>query len=56
MAVDLNKVIKEPRISEVEFNKQIQKTMKKHYSYGFVSNMKKFIATMLIVLKCNLKG
>ena len=56
MAVDLNKAIKEPDISDIEFNKQIQKIMKKHYSYGFVSDIKKLIATTLIVLKCNLKG
>lgn len=56
MAVDINKAIKEPDISDVEFNKQIQKTMKKHYSYGFVSDIKKLVATILIVLKCNLKG
>lgn len=56
MAVDLSKAIKEPQIIDIEINKKIQKTMKKHYSYGFVSDIKKFIATTLIVLKCNLKG
>ena len=56
MEVDLNKAINEPRISDVSLNKKIQKVMKKHYSYGFVSDIKKFIATTLIVLKCNLKG
>ncbi len=56
MAVDLNKAIKEPKITNVELNKKIQKTMKKHYSYGFVSDLKKFIATIIIVLKCKLKG
>ena len=30
VANKLNKAKKEPRISAVEFNKQIQKTMKKH--------------------------
>jgi len=56
MAVDLTKAIAVPEISDIELNKKIQKTMKKHYSYGFVSDIKKFIATTLIVLKCNLKG
>lgn len=56
MAVDLNKTIKEPRISDIELNKNIQKIMKKHYSYGFVSDVEKFIATTIIVLKCKLKG
>lgn len=56
MAVDLNKAIKDPSILDVELNNRIQKTMKKHYSYGFISDIKKFIATTLIVLKCNLKG
>lgn len=56
MSVDLTKAIKEPRITDVEFNNKIQKTMKKHYSYGFVSDIKKFVATALIVVKCRLKG
>ena len=56
MAVDLSKAIKEPKISDVGFNKQIQRIMKKHYSYGFVSDIKKLVATTLIVLKCRLKG
>ncbi len=56
MSVDLEKAIKEPKITKVELNKKIQKTMKKHYSYGFVSDFKKLIATTLIVLKCKIKG
>ena len=56
MAVDLSKAIKEPQIINVELNKKIQKLMKKHYSYGFVSNIKKFIATTIIVMKSKLKG
>lgn len=56
MAVDLSKSIEKPRISNVLLNKKIQNTMKKHYSYGFVSDIKKFIATAIIVLKCKLKG
>ncbi len=56
MAVDLNKAIKEPQIIDVELNKKIQKTMKNHYSYGFVSDIKKFIATAMIVAISKLKG
>ncbi len=56
MAVDLNNSIKYPQIINVEINKKIQKTMKTHYSYGFVSDLKKFIATTIIVLKYKLKG
>lgn len=56
MSVDLTKAIREPRITDVEFNNKIQKIMKKHYSYGFVSDIKKFVATALIVVKCRLKG
>ncbi len=56
MAVDLSKSIKALKITNVEINKQIQKAMKKHYSYGFVSDIKKFIVTTIIVIKCKLKG
>lgn len=56
MAVDLNKTIKNPEISDVRFNKKIQKILKKHYSYGMVSDIKKLIATAMIVFKCILKG
>ena len=56
IAVDLSKAIKSPQITDIELNKKIQKIMKKHYSYGFVSDIKKFIATAIIVLKCKLKG
>lgn len=56
MSVDLNKAIKEPRITDIEINKQIQKIMKKHYSYGLVSDIKKLIATTGIVVKYKLKG
>ncbi len=56
MAVDLSKAIKEPRIFDAQINNKIQKIMKKHYSYGVVSDLKKFIATTIIVIKANLKG
>lgn len=55
MRVDLSKAIENPVLNDVEIDKRIQKIMKKHYSYGFVSEMKKFIATALIVIKERLR-
>ncbi len=56
MRVDLTKAIADPVFADVNIDKRIQKTLKKHYSYGFVSETKKFIATVLIVIKERLKG
>ena len=56
MHVDLAKAIENPSFADVKIDKRIQKIMKKHYSYGFVSEAKKFIATVLIVIKERLKG
>ncbi len=56
MRVDLSKAIADPVFAEVEIDKKIQKIFKKHYSYSFVSEMKKLIATVLIVIKERLKG
>lgn len=56
MHVDLSKAIENPAFADVKIDKRIQKIMKKHYSYGFVSEAKKFIATVLIVIKERLKG
>lgn len=55
MRVDLSKAIENPVLTDVEIDKKIQKTLKKHYSYGFVSKTKKFIATVLIVIKERLR-
>ena len=55
MRVDLSKAIKNPVFADVEIDSRIQKIMKKHYSYGFVSEIKKFIATVLIVIKERLR-
>lgn len=55
MRVDLSKAIKNPVLTDVEIDSRIQKIMKKHYSYGFVSEIKKFIATVLIVIKERLR-
>ena len=56
MRVDLSKAIEAPVLSDVEIDGRIQKILKKHYSYGLVSEVKKFIATALIVVKERLKG
>ena len=55
MRVDLSKAIENPVLTDVEIDNRIQKIMKKHYSYGFVSEAKKFIATLLIVIKERLR-
>ena len=56
MYVDLSKAIENPVIEDVKLDKRIQKIMKKHYSYGFISDMKKLIFTVFIVIKERLKG
>jgi hypothetical protein len=56
MYVDLTKSIADPVIEDVKPDNRIQKIMKKHYSYGFVSDMKKLLFTILIVIKERLKG
>lgn len=56
MRVDLSKAIKNPVLTDLEIDKRIQKILKKHYSYGIVSETKKFIATALILIKEKLKG
>ena len=55
MRVDLSKAIENPSFADVEIDKRIQKIFKKHYSYGFVSDAKKLIATTLIVIKERLR-
>ena len=55
MRVDLSKAIENPVLTDVDIDNRIQKIMKKHYSYGLVSEVKKFIATVLIVIKERLR-
>ena len=55
MRVDLSKAIENPTFYDVSIDKRIQKIMKKHYSYGFISEIKKFIATVIIVIKERLR-
>lgn len=56
MRVDLSKSIPEPRMAKLEYVPEIQKVMKKHYSGGFLSDLKRFLATCAIVLKERMKG
>ncbi|MBQ3128908.1 MAG: sugar transferase [Clostridia bacterium] len=56
MKVDPAKAIAHPKIEAVKLNTEIQKTFKKHYSYGLVSDIKRFAATVLIVAKEIVKG
>ena len=56
MKVDLSKSIQSPVFEELTIDKRIQKIMKKHYSYGFVSEIKKLLFTIYIVLKEKIKG
>lgn len=49
--VDITKAIKDPEIKKVEVDTRIQKKMKKFYSDGFLSDMKRFLYTSAIVMK-----
>lgn len=55
MRVDLSKAIENPVLTDIEIDNRIQKIMKKHYSYGFISEFKKIIATSLVVIKERLR-
>lgn len=56
MRVDIRKAIASPILADVLYNNQIGKIMKKHYSGGVVSDIKRFLYTKYIVLKGRLKG
>lgn len=56
MQVDLTKAISSPELIDAPFDVRIQKIMKKHYSYGAVSEIKRFIATCIIVISNRFKG
>lgn len=55
MRVDLSKAIVKPQLPHLEYQPGIQKVMKKHYSAGMVSDIKRFAATTMIVLKERMK-
>ncbi len=56
MRVDLSLAIENPVLSDVSIDTRIQKAMKRHYSFGPVSEIKKLAATVLIIIKERLKG
>lgn len=56
MAVDLGKAIADPKIEFIAPDSEIMKTMKKHYSGGFVSDIKRAAGTELAAIKYRLKG
>lgn len=55
MQVDLSKAIANPRLIKPVVNQEIQKIMKKHYSGGVISDIKRTVATTVIVAKERLK-
>ncbi len=55
MAVDLSKVITDPEIRFIAPDPQVEKQLKKHYSGGTVSDLKRFAAAKAIVFKESLK-
>lgn len=51
MQVDLSKAIAEPRLKALVVIPKIQRIMKRHYSGGIISDIKRTVATIVIVLK-----
>ena len=51
MDVDLSKAITNPKMEKVPFDTDIQKRLKKHYSGGKISDMKRSFAVKYIVIK-----
>lgn len=56
MSVDLSKAIENVRLCPVTVLPEIQKIMKKHYSCGVLSDLKRWAAVKAIVLKERRKG
>lgn len=55
MSVDLSKAIENPELKMVDVNKKLQKIMKKHYSGGLWSDIKRGLATKLIIVRERMK-
>lgn len=51
MAVDISKAITNPKLVAPKVNPQLQKIMKKHYSGGLISDLKRAVGTSSIILK-----
>lgn len=56
MMVDMSKAIESPTLILPEMNEEIQKIMKKHYSGGVVSDIKRAVGTAAIICKENIAG
>lgn len=56
MMVDMSKAIESPKLILPEMNEEIQKIMKKHYSGGVVSDIKRAVGTAAIVCKEYIAG
>lgn len=54
MAVDISKAIAKPHLLETEMRPELQRIMKKHYSGGLFSDIKRAVGTATIVVKENL--
>lgn len=55
LVMDLSKAIVDPVIEYVELDERIQKLMKKFYSGGLISDVKRAVATKAIILKERIK-
>ncbi len=56
MNVDLTCAIQNPQFTSVVLDEKLDKCMKKHYSGGLISNIKRFLFTSFVVLKERVKG
>jgi hypothetical protein len=56
MHVDLTCAIQNPQFTSVVLDEKLGKCMKKHYSGGLISNVKRFLFTTFVVLKERVKG
>lgn len=56
MQVDLSKALENPNLENITFVPEVQKNMKKLYSGGMVSDIKRFVATAAIVVRKKISG
>ena len=56
MSVDLSKAIENSRLIKLEVNDEIQMILKKHYSGGMISDVKRMVATIGIIIIERIKG
>lgn len=51
LQVDLNLAIKSPTLKHIEIDNRIQKEFKRHFSAGFASDVKRYVAMKAILMK-----